>query len=257
MTDVTTARALYGTPALAATFRATRALPDVTVRQWIDVVRRAVGDLNVRLAIDVGAGTGRFTTVLAAAVAGRVLGVEPIAEMVAARETTTAAFVRGTAEALPIRTGAADLVLMSMVYHHLRDRAAAIAELRRVLRPGGLVLLRTLTRETAEFEWMRFFPERRQVTVAGKMPTEIEAIDAFAAGGFACRARQVVRQRVADSLADYAARIRQRPYSSLRAMPDEAWTRRFAEFEAYCRTAEDRPVEHSIHFFVFVPRMPR
>lgn len=251
MTDDTTTRALYETPGVAATYREARALPAVAIRTWVDTFRRALAGLHVRVAIDVGAGTGRFTAVLAAAVGGRVVGIEPIAEMVAVRETTAATFVRGVAEALPLGTGTADVALLSMVYHQLRDRGAAIAELHRVVRPAGLMLLRTPTHEThAEFEWVRFFPETLQVN-AGRMPARAEVIDAFAAAGFDCREHGVVRHRIADSLAEYVGRIRQRPFSSMRALPDDVWARRLAEFEEHCRTAPDHPVEEPVNFFVF------
>ena len=250
MTDDTTTRALYDTPALAATFRATRALPAITVDLWIDTFRRALEGVDVRLAVDIGAGTGRFTTVLAAAVAGRVLAIEPIAAMAAEREPSRASYVRGVAEALPIRSGAADVALMSMVFHQLRDRAAAVAELGRVVRPGGVVFVRTTTLETGgDFEWARFFPEVAAFN-ATRMPAEVELVAAFATG-FACHERRIVRQRLADDLADYVERIRQRPFSSMRAMPDDVWARRFAEFERYCRTAPDHPIVEPVHLFVF------
>ena len=251
MTDDTTTRALYDTRALAATFRATRALPVATVQLWIDTFRRALNGIDVRLAVDVGAGTGRFTTVLAAAVTGRVIAVEPIAAMAAEREPSAAVYVRGIAEALPLRSGAVDAAVMSMVYHQLRDGAPAAAELRRVVRRGGIVLLRTTTQENGgDVRWLRFFPEVGDGNV-GRMPAEDAIVEIFTAARFACREREIVRQRIADDMADYLERIRRRPFSSLRALPEEIWTRRLAEFERYCRTAPDEPVVEPVTLFVF------
>src|SRR5207249_11645854 len=67
-------------------------------------------------------------------------GREPLA---AARGT----FLAATAEALPLATGAIDLVFLSLVYHHLGAKTAALAEVRRVARAGGHVIVRQVTRE--------------------------------------------------------------------------------------------------------------
>src|SRR5947207_12711104 len=47
----------------------------------------------------------------------------------------------GDAEALPYADGAFDLVVGHAFLHHLPDYKAAIAEMRRVLRPGGALLI--------------------------------------------------------------------------------------------------------------------
>ena len=48
-----------------------------------------------------------------------------------------------TAPGLPVADGAADVVIMSELIEHLVDPDGAIAEVRRVLRPGGSLLLST------------------------------------------------------------------------------------------------------------------
>ena len=51
-------------------------------------------------------------------------------------------YVGAWAEALPFRAGSADLAWLSTVIHQCDDRSAALAELRRVVRPDGRVLVR-------------------------------------------------------------------------------------------------------------------
>lgn len=53
------------------------------------------------------------------------------------------ATIRGMAEQLPLRGGCADLVLCTQMLEHVRNPAAAVAEMRRVTRPGGTCLLTT------------------------------------------------------------------------------------------------------------------
>lgn len=54
-----------------------------------------------------------------------------------------ARFVQGNLDALPFRDGAFTLVTLEYVAEHLRDPFAVFAEIRRVLAPGGHVLVQT------------------------------------------------------------------------------------------------------------------
>lgn len=51
-----------------------------------------------------------------------------------------AAIVEGTAEALPVETGSFDAVVATVVLCSVDDQAAALAEIVRVLKPGGILV---------------------------------------------------------------------------------------------------------------------
>jgi SAM-dependent methyltransferase len=51
---------------------------------------------------------------------------------------------------LPVRAGTLDLGFLSMVYPHFPEPAEVVAELRRTLRSGGHVVLRTVTLGTLD-----------------------------------------------------------------------------------------------------------
>ena len=98
--------------------------------------------------LDVGSGPGTITVGLARH-AARVVGLDMSAEMVeaasalAAREGLgNATFQVGSAYQLPFDDGSFDVVYAHQVLQHLSDPVAALAEARRVLRPGGLVAVR-------------------------------------------------------------------------------------------------------------------
>jgi SAM-dependent methyltransferase len=94
-------------------------------------------------ALDVGCGTGALSYVLAPLV-GEVVGVDSSEEyLAAAREGAPAncTFAIGDAEALPFPYGDFDLVGCLRVLHHVRRPELVVAELARVTRRGGAILL--------------------------------------------------------------------------------------------------------------------
>ena len=96
--------------------------------------------------VDCGSGAGADALIAARLVGprGHVIGVDMTAEMrAAARANATEArlanveFRDGLLEALPIESGWADIVISNGVLNLVPDKAAAIGEMFRVLRPGG------------------------------------------------------------------------------------------------------------------------
>lgn len=99
--------------------------------------------------LDVGCGTG-LTAGLAAEITGNsglVVGVDPSAGMldVARQEGRVRHGVRGEGQALPVADNRFDLVTMTFALRHVPDLVQAFAEYRRVLKPGGKVLILEIT----------------------------------------------------------------------------------------------------------------
>jgi ubiquinone/menaquinone biosynthesis C-methylase UbiE len=104
--------------------------------------------------LDVGCGTGRLAHWIAERVGatGAVAGIDPLAERIhiARSRGGAARFEVGRAEDLHAFEDASfDAVCMSSVLHWVDDKAKALAEVRRVLRPGGLLGVTTLPHELA------------------------------------------------------------------------------------------------------------
>src|SRR5690348_2127 len=95
--------------------------------------------------LDAGCGDGRYLRALDAALPERVAGVD-ISERIL--ETAHTAIPRaelrqGNLEALPFDDDAFELVLCTQVLEHVLDAAAGVAELARVLRSGGRLVIST------------------------------------------------------------------------------------------------------------------
>src|SRR3954447_12329589 len=108
--------------------------------------------------LDVGCGPGRITVDLAALVApGRVVGIDvsadPLAEARAAAEAAGVAveFAVGDVYALEAADGSFDVVHAHQVLQHLTDPVAALREMARVSRPGGVIAVRDVA--DATFTW--------------------------------------------------------------------------------------------------------
>jgi SAM-dependent methyltransferase len=124
------------------------ALPDRAVESFAGVgnpfsLRRLTAGEKV---VDVGSGAGFDSFIAAGQVGpgGQVTGVDMTPEMLAkARQTAgelglgQVEFREGLAEALPVPDGWADVVISNGVINLCADKRAVLAEIFRVLRPGG------------------------------------------------------------------------------------------------------------------------
>jgi ubiquinone/menaquinone biosynthesis C-methylase UbiE len=123
-----------------------------SARRYAVSARPAFGDLDERLLdgmapmlasarylLDLGAGPATFAARAAARhPALSVLAIDPSREL--SRERPGVAVLRGAGEALPLGDRAIDVALCLSSIRHVRDRAATLRELRRVVH-GSLVIV--------------------------------------------------------------------------------------------------------------------
>jgi ubiquinone/menaquinone biosynthesis C-methylase UbiE len=132
------------------------------------------------------------------------------------------AYLAGDAEHLPLHAHSCEAAWLSTVIHHIPDLPRCARELRRVLRPGGPVLIRgAFPGRLDRITLFRFFPEA--TAVAETFPSVEETCDAFAAAGFARERLESVPQVTANSLAAAYLRARERADTTLRGIGDRAF----------------------------------
>jgi ubiquinone/menaquinone biosynthesis C-methylase UbiE len=121
-------------------------------RRWSSYVRATVRETLHRLAprrgerlLDVGCGTGTLLAAVAAAVPDAACaGIDLSARMLGvarAKLPPATALVAGSADRLPFADGAFTAVVSTSALHYFPDPVAALAEMRRVLAPGGRLVL--------------------------------------------------------------------------------------------------------------------
>jgi demethylmenaquinone methyltransferase/2-methoxy-6-polyprenyl-1,4-benzoquinol methylase len=107
--------------------------------------------------LDVATGTGQVARAATRILgdSGGVVGLDPSVGMLRqARKLHAGPLIQGTAEAIPIRGDAFDMLSMGFALRHVRTLETAFAEYRRVLKPGGRLLMLEVSRpRSAVIRW--------------------------------------------------------------------------------------------------------
>lgn len=231
----------------AAAFEATRHVSDQGLAGWRAAVTRHLDPRPGTRLLDVGSGTGMWAEAFTEWYDGiDVIAVEPAAAMRA--RCRHPQVVAADAAHLPLAAGSVDAAWLSTVIHHVPDLAAAARELRRVLRPGGPVLIRSaFAGRHQAITLFRFFPEAIRVLDSYPSVDGVEA--AFAAAGFATVSFEPVRQMTAPSLRAIAATIRREAHTPLQLITADEYAAGLARLRHAAQT-ESGPVVDALDLLV-------
>ena len=201
-----------------------RAPSRAVLELWTAVLARYIPTRGNPVLLDLGSGVGTWSELMATAFRATVWGVEPSVRMreVALREHPheRVRYVDGSGERIPLPDASCDAALLSYMIHHLRDRDACAGELRRVLRPGGRVVIRNALRESLpRVPFFDYFPTALAIDEA-RMPTRAEVAATFEEHGFELVADEVIEQETSPSLRVYHERLKLRAISTLELIPD-------------------------------------
>jgi SAM-dependent methyltransferase len=222
---------------------------------WHEVAETLVreGDLAGRRVLDIGCGTGRFATLLAAEHGARVWGIDPSPEMLAVarrRASRSVGFRVGRAEELPFKDGWFERATMWLVTH-LVDRPAAFGEARRVLAGDGRFVVATF--DPAHFDCFylnRVFPSLQAIDRA-RFPRPKELTGALDAAGFGDVRLRPLCQRGCIEKAEALERVRGRHISTLRLLSDTEFEEGLARAE---RELPNR-IEYTLDWLIAVARL--
>jgi SAM-dependent methyltransferase len=241
---------------LSSNYPMARMLSTETAETWSGILRSFLTAFYRPIVLDLGCGTGRFSTLISSRFGATVVGIDPSIAMlhtaVRHSEAGKVQYAAAQAERLPLAESSCDVAWMSQVVHHIRDRNGCAAELHRVLRSNGVALIRgTFGDRLDGFPTLfKFFPGARQLTA--RFPTVGEISAVFEAEGFSLERTQRIQQTTCHSLREFATRTKLRADSTLVLLPD-------AEFDA-CQTALEQaasrervpsPVIETIELLVF------
>lgn len=132
----------------AATFAREAATSAYNAHYDRPTVLALLGDVAGQLVLDAGCGPSLYARELLARGAS-VIGIDSSADMIAyaqAHSSRGGIYLRHHDLNLPLYwlpDNSIDVCLMALVIHYLHDRAAALSELHRVLKPGGRLIVST------------------------------------------------------------------------------------------------------------------
>lgn len=145
------------------------------------------GDVSGLRVLDIGCGAGHYAAELRDRGATEVVGVEGSETLLRAARERLGDNVELHHHDLEkpltfLEEASFDLAVMALVYHHVEAREQLLAELRRVLRPGGTLLVST-THPAGEWTWFggSYFAEER--------------VEALLEGGFTIRYWRMTLER--------------------------------------------------------------
>jgi ubiquinone/menaquinone biosynthesis C-methylase UbiE len=240
---------------LYKTYQKGRALSEETCRQWMGVIARHLSRRHGLAILDLGSGTGRFSPRLAEHFGAAVIGVEPSEKMRGLAEESSVhprvTYLAGSAEKIPLADETCDFAFMSMILHHIDDLERCCDELRRVLKPGGLVFIRSsFGGRLNSVCYYQYFPRGKEID-DGRLPDLAETERTFSGSGFETVALETIRQEIDVGLKAHYERIKTRSLSTFEFLSEEeiqAGLR--AMKEAADREEEPRPVMEAIDLLV-------
>jgi ArsR family transcriptional regulator len=125
-------------------------------RSWKGIAEALLKLMPPMVIADLGAGEGTLSQLMAQR-AKRVIAIDNSekmvefgAELARKHHTANLEYRLGDLEDVPIRTGTVDLAFLSQALHHASHPERAIAEARRILKPGGRIAILDLNRHHFE-----------------------------------------------------------------------------------------------------------
>ena len=224
-------------------------------RLWMEAVERRINRSSLRKILDLGCGTGRFSDALAEHVHATVIGIDPSTKMLSHTPASSAdvavVYGCGSAEAIPLASGAIDMIFISMVFHHFTDPELAGQECARVLRPEGYLCLRTASREMIpQYAYVPFFPASWPV-LEQRLPSLTRQCEVFQSAGLELVSVELITQQIAPDYLNYAEKLATKSDSILASLDDADFERGLQALRGQDPDLLRREVTEPIDFVVF------
>jgi ubiquinone/menaquinone biosynthesis C-methylase UbiE len=175
--------------------------------------------------LDIGCGTGNYTDLFQRLTQLEVCGVDPSAGMLekARQKNAHITLKIGQADDIPFDDDFFDFVYMTDVIHHVPDIKAMFAEIRRVLKPGGMGCIVTQSHQQIEARpIVHYFPGTADVDKA-RYPDIHEIVEVAGDIGFTQIEAETLIEEAFELDASYLELVSEKGYSMLHLISDDEY----------------------------------
>jgi malonyl-CoA O-methyltransferase len=157
-----------------------------------------LGDVAGRRCLDLGCGSGRYLRLLREAGAARAVGLDLSAAMLVRARAGGFGVARGDAARLPFGDAAFDVVVCGLMVGHVAALFELLAEVSRVLAPGGVLVYSDVHPAGTLAGWQRALPdaEGRVVSVVQHLHLYTDHVGACRAAGLEVEALREPRVEI-------------------------------------------------------------
>jgi ubiquinone/menaquinone biosynthesis C-methylase UbiE len=165
-------------------------------------------------------------------------------------------WLRGDASNLPIESEAFDAAIMMLVLQHVDDEVMAISEAWRALKPGGRLVVATVSHSRIKRHIMRHFPGLVDIDLARFIPVP-ELKWHIRNQGFLDARSHVVKGEPTTQIVDsIIERFRKRYISTLALVPEKDFEKNLVIFENRLRSKYGSHVENDVEITFIEARKP-
>lgn len=206
--------------------------------------------------LDIGCGTGRHSVGMSGCCA-EVVGMDYSAGMLSrANSKARGCWLRGDASNLPVAAGKFDTAMLILVLQHVDDEPAAISEAWRALRPGGTLIIATVSHARIMRHITRLFPGLVRLDRNRFMPVP-ELKWHIRNQGFVDIRDHIIRtDPMEEGVDEILERFRKRFISTLALVPESEFESGMATFEKRLRSGYGATVKTDVETTFIEARKP-
>ena len=120
----------YDKTNMAAGYDRGRSYSPEQLGRWLKVVADSLGNASVRVILDLGCGTGRYSAGLSSRLNAHVIGIEPSEKMLSEakrKSSSRVSLVRASGESLPLANETVEMVFLSMERSGLEEAEMVVS----------------------------------------------------------------------------------------------------------------------------------
>lgn len=203
---------------------------------WTDAIMKWGDIASDSRVLDIGCGTGRHALCVRNRCEADILGLDYSSGMLEkANVKASGIWCRGDAARLPFADWTFDRAIMILVLQHMDDEPAVIFEACRVLRPGGRLLIATVSHSRIKRHVTRLFPGLARIDLERFMPLPELKWHLRNQGLIDIRQGVMKTAKRTESVDDLVERFRRRYISTLALVPEKDFEKNLAIFEGRLR----------------------